>query len=150
MEELLEKFRNNWLSLANENEVNVLRKFAVNGRSLTIFYFRKYMLSTKFNSKMFYFHEKNFLVLLLVPFTFYLSKPLIPKLLDVTHPLNKSRRSETSLKVDYLLDHDKHFWSIYSHSWLIFIALFISVASDCYFFMIAHNACGIFAVLRWA
>lgn len=146
MKKLLQKFRNNWLNLATKNEVSLFVKFAKKGRSLIISYSRKVIIER--NYVKYSDSQKIFSVILIVPFTIYMTKPLIPKLLDVIYPLNESRFSETLLKVDYLVDHNKYFWPIYFHNLQIFNALFMNIAVDSYFVMIVHNSISMFAVSR--
>lgn len=74
--------------------------------------------------------------------------PVILKLLDVINPLNESRHSETLLKVDYSVDHDKYYWPIYFHNLQVICSvLFSVVAVDSFFVMAVHSAISMFNVL---
>ena len=75
-------------------------------------------------------------------------EPLAPKLLDLLFPLNESRPLKNLLEVDYLIDMEKYYVSIYFHGMQAAVMVVFTIMTfDTYFVMIVQNSCCMFAVL---
>ncbi|XP_076637031.1 uncharacterized protein LOC143349570 [Colletes latitarsis] len=77
----------------------------------------------------------------------FVSLPLLNPLLDITVPLNESRRRIQILKLYYFVNNDEYFYSIYLHGTIGAISVILTIVSaDSLYMVIVHHASGLFAV----
>ncbi|XP_017795548.1 PREDICTED: uncharacterized protein LOC108576982 [Habropoda laboriosa] len=73
--------------------------------------------------------------------------PLIPPILDVVSPLNETRSRIEVIKLQYLFDMEKNFYSLYVYTgWCSFMTMMVIITIDALYVVIIHHTCGLFAV----
>lgn len=77
----------------------------------------------------------------------FLSMSLIPQVLNVVLPLNKSRPTIMPFEAYYFVDGEKYFFYIYFHAFVSADMIIIAViAHDCMLLVYIEHVCGVFAV----
>ncbi|XP_011702677.1 PREDICTED: uncharacterized protein LOC105458816 isoform X2 [Wasmannia auropunctata] len=80
--------------------------------------------------------------------TFYLLIPLIPKILDVVHPLNESRPLAFVYQAEYRVDKEKYYYPILFHSYaLSVITVTILFSVDTTYIICVLHACSLFIAI---
>lgn len=76
--------------------------------------------------------------------------PIIPKLLDIVKPLNKSRPNSYLFDVDYGFDRDEYYSVVIFHSYIVSvggISMILSV--DTFYVMLTQHVCSLFAAVGY-
>ncbi|KYM77667.1 hypothetical protein ALC53_11924 [Atta colombica] len=121
MKDLTDRLYVNWNALETSEEYNIMRKYAKNGRRYSLGYSSLYL---------------------------FLSMSLIPQLLDVVLPLNKSRSILLTYPGYYFVDEREYFFYIFFHAIVAWeIAMIGIVAHDCIFVTYVEHVCSMFAVV---
>nr|AXM05156.1 odorant receptor [Campoletis chlorideae] len=115
-----------WATLKDENELTILRKFAEEGRKMSVAYA--------------FFLFGSLVIYLLVP--------LIPSILNVVLPLNDSRQRAYLYETEYFVDREAYFWWIVLHTYIGTILTICTVVSvDAMFATYVQHACGLLAIV---
>ncbi|XP_043273894.1 odorant receptor 13a-like [Venturia canescens] len=124
---IMEHIRMDWLSLAGQPELQILREYAENGRKLTIVY------STGIYVAAFLF----------------LTQPTTLKILQVINFLNDSIPTKYPFPVDYyVLDMDVYYFYFLPHTYIcIGVILTVLIAEETLFFVQVQHGCAMFSVL---
>ncbi|XP_047365384.1 uncharacterized protein LOC124955262 [Vespa velutina] len=128
IQNLLKHTISNWKIWKTQEEMDIMHKFANEGRFLTLFYII-YISSS----------EIMFLIL-----------PFYPRLMDIIVPLNESRPLRALITAYYFVDEEEYFYSIYFHmSIVIIIGITVIIASDSLFLVFNSHICGLFTAIRF-
>ncbi|OXU17446.1 hypothetical protein TSAR_016928 [Trichomalopsis sarcophagae] len=123
---VLENMKNDWNTLVDKREIEILNYYYRSGRFLNTIYI--YMVWLTLVSYMFF--------------------PLTPIVLDFINPLNESRPKSSLYLVEFFIDQDKYFYFILIHAYITSLAGVIPVfASDLLFSNCAHHACAMLEIL---
>ncbi|KAK2583657.1 hypothetical protein KPH14_009592 [Odynerus spinipes] len=125
---LLKHIEEDWRSLTDANEIEILTKYADNGRKLTIWYTCYVTFTT----------------------LMYLSLPLSPVVLNILSPLNESRRMELLFCTEYFVNETEYFYEILFYDYFIAIlTVAVVIAADTMYIVYVEHACGIFAIVSY-
>ncbi|KAK2587283.1 hypothetical protein KPH14_003010 [Odynerus spinipes] len=123
---LLDKMIVDWKMWNSKEEVEIMRRYAEEGRLYTLAYTIYIYVST----------------------VLFLSTSFIPLVLDVIVPLNESRPLQPVVLGEYFVDQEKHFYPIYCHMvFTILLSMTALIAADSQFFVFTCHACGVFSVV---
>ncbi|KAI4495972.1 hypothetical protein M0802_008187 [Mischocyttarus mexicanus] len=123
---LLDKMMLDWKTWNSKEEVEIMKKYAKEGRLYTLAYTLYIYIST----------------------VLFLSISFLPLLLDVVLPLNESRPLQPIVLGEYFIDQQKHFYFIFSHmAFTILLAMTIIIATDTQFFVFTCHVCGVFSIV---
>ncbi|XP_067212000.1 uncharacterized protein [Linepithema humile] len=128
VKEFRKRIRNNWYSLIDNREIEIIRKQANTGKSFTMF------------------------ILMSVYFSifFYISTQYFSILLDMVKPLNETRPRKLILLTEYFIDQEKYFHIIAIHiSTGVVVVLTILIATESFCFANALHAFGLFKVASY-
>ncbi|XP_018054949.1 PREDICTED: putative odorant receptor 85d, partial [Atta colombica] len=129
MKDLTDRLYVNWNALETSEEYNIMRKYAKNGRRYSL----------------------GYSLYCFVALYLFLSMSLIPQLLDVVLPLNKSRSILLTYPGYYFVDEREYFFYIFFHAIVAWeIAMIGIVAHDCIFVTYVEHVCSMFAVVGYA
>ncbi|XP_012060828.1 PREDICTED: uncharacterized protein LOC105624075 [Atta cephalotes] len=129
MKDLTDRLYVNWNALETSEEYNIMRKYAKNGRRYSL----------------------GYSLYCFVALYLFLSMSLIPQLLDVVLPLNKSRSILLTYPGYYFVDEREYFFYIFFHAIVAWeIAMTGIVAHDCIFVTYVEHVCSMFAVVGYA
>ncbi|XP_011860196.1 PREDICTED: uncharacterized protein LOC105557549 [Vollenhovia emeryi] len=124
---LMEHIRIDWNALQDEEEVEIIRKYAKTAR--------RYMYT--------------FAGLAYPGTVAYVSMPFLPDILDIVAPLNESRMRNLPFLVEYFLDEQKYFYLILLHMIAtIIIGIVTVVATETLTFALIYHICGMFEIVR--
>ncbi|XP_072744254.1 uncharacterized protein [Anoplolepis gracilipes] len=128
IKEFQERLRSNWSALADDREIEIIQKQAINGRLFTII-LAMFIYSTVF-----------FLI-----FTQY-----IPILLDIIIPLNESRPRELIFPAVYFINQQKYFFILTIHAGIGLLIIATSgIATESFSFANALHAFGLFEIASY-
>ncbi|XP_034938379.1 uncharacterized protein [Chelonus insularis] len=126
---LLEELRKDWKTLLNEEEKQILSKYAETGRLLVIGYVWAAIITT---------------------FLFVI-EPMIPKFQSMIFRTNLSDEDNYKFAVPMeflIIDQEKYYWPLVTFSGVcIFMIIFGIVSSDVIFTICLQHVCGLFAVV---
>ncbi|XP_050465897.1 odorant receptor 13a-like [Cataglyphis hispanica] len=123
--ELIEQIRNDWNALKDEQEVEIIKRYAKHGRR----------------------HLYVFAGLAYPGTIVFILLPLLPDILDVVAPLNESRTRSLPYLAEYFLDQQKYFYPLLLHINLTIIVGVITVIStETLFFAYVYHICGMFEI----
>ncbi|XP_047364958.1 odorant receptor 67c-like isoform X2 [Vespa velutina] len=126
IQNLLEHTISNWGIWETQEEMDIMQKFASEGRFLTLFY-------------IIYIYSSEIIFLIL---------PFYPRLMDIIVPLNESRPLKTIIRAYYFVDEEEYFYSIYFHMGIvIMIGITVLIASDSLFLVFNSHICGLFSAI---
>ncbi|XP_043273343.1 uncharacterized protein [Venturia canescens] len=128
MKELLSALANDWEKFKGREEIEVLNKYAMNGRKLTLSY-----AGCMYGS--------------MIPFMII---PVVPNVMNALSPANATVARQLMFRVDYLLDAEKYYYLLLIHSYfgtMAYITLVIAI--DTMLMTYVQHACGSFAVLNY-
>ncbi|KAL2738899.1 odorant receptor 67c-like isoform X2 [Vespula squamosa] len=126
MQDLLKHIVNNWQIWETREELNIMHKFAGEGRFFTLFYI-------------------SYIYICMILF---LVMPFFPRLMDFIIPLNESRPLRTIVKSYYFVDENEYFYSIYCHMSLeITVGITVLIATDSLFLTFNSHICGLFSTV---
>ncbi|XP_029163288.1 uncharacterized protein LOC114934742 [Nylanderia fulva] len=110
----------------NEDEREIMKRYAETGRWLTLIYASYVYISTMF----------------------FATTAFVPRILDVLFPLNTSRSAMLPYPAHYFVNEEQYFYYIFCH--MIFSAALGMtglIAHDCMLFVYIEHVCGLFAVI---
>ncbi|XP_047365385.1 uncharacterized protein LOC124955263 [Vespa velutina] len=123
---LLKHVVNNWQILKTREEMDIMHKFAGEGRFITFVY----------------------IIYIYTCMIMFLITPLLPRLMDVILPLNESRPLRSVIRGYYFIDEKEYFYAIYCHMCIeITIAITVLIATDSLFLVFNSHICGLFAIV---
>ncbi|KAL2738896.1 OR22C protein [Vespula squamosa] len=123
---LLDKMIIDWKIWNTKEEIEIIKRYAEEGRLYTLAYTIYIYVST----------------------VLFLSISFLPLLLDVILPLNESRPLQPVVLGEYFIDQSEHFYFIFCHmSLTILLAMTIVIATDTQFFVFTSHICGVFSVV---
>ncbi|XP_050454209.1 odorant receptor 4-like [Cataglyphis hispanica] len=117
-----------WNMFENEDEREIMKKYAETGRWYSLIYASYVYIGT-------------------LSFT---TTALVPRILDIVFPLNTSRSIMLAYPACYFVDEEQYFYYIFCHM-LITAALSMTglIAHDCMLFVYIEHVCGLFAVIGY-
>ncbi|XP_071560787.1 uncharacterized protein [Temnothorax nylanderi] len=126
MKELTDHLFVDWNALETSEEYKIMTKYAKNGRRYSL----------------------GYSLYCFVALCLFLSMSLIPQVLDVVLPLNKSRPILLTYPGYYFVDEREYFFYIFLHAVLAWeIAITGLVAHDCIFVTYVEHVCSMFAIV---
>ncbi|XP_043468628.1 odorant receptor 9a-like [Leptopilina heterotoma] len=128
MKQLLEDMIEDWEYWSPKPEIEILQKYAMEGRTITIAY-ATYIYSTAIA---------------------FVNLPMIPVILDLVKPLNVSRPKTPLYIAEYYIDEEKYFFPIMLHQYACSITCTnMIVVVETMFMLYTQHACGIFSILGY-
>ncbi|XP_025075144.1 uncharacterized protein LOC112552918 [Pogonomyrmex barbatus] len=125
--QLMEYIRNDWNALQNEQEINIIRKYAVSAK--------RYMYAFVGVS---YPGTIGFLLI-----------SLLPDILDIIVPLNESRTRHLPFMVEYFLNEQKYFYLLFLHiAVTVILGITTVIATEALMLAYVYHICGMFKVIR--
>ncbi|XP_025158114.1 odorant receptor 4-like isoform X2 [Harpegnathos saltator] len=126
IERLLSLIDYHWQIFTHSLEKQIMHDYAIVGKKMTI----------------------SYAVSLYTLMSLYMLIPIIPKLLDLVKPLNKSRPNEYLFDVDYSFDRDEYYYVSLLHSYLTTVmTISIMVIIDTIYIVFAQHVCSLFAAI---
>ncbi|KAL6264351.1 hypothetical protein P5V15_004463 [Pogonomyrmex californicus] len=126
--QLMEYIRNDWNALQNEQEINIIRKYAVSAK--------RYMYAFVGVS---YPGTIGFLLI-----------SLLPDILDIIVPLNESRTRHLPFMVEYFLNEQKYFYLLFLHiAVTVILGITTVIATEALMLAYVYHICGMFKVIRY-
>ncbi|XP_043273914.1 odorant receptor 85b-like [Venturia canescens] len=128
MKELLVTLEKDWKKFEGGKEIDILNRYAIHGRKLTILY-----AGCMYGS--------------MVPF---LVMPVVPLVMNAIGSGNATHPKRLMFRVDFLVDAEKYYYPLLIHSYFGTIAyITLVVAIDTILMIYVEHACGSFAVLGY-
>ncbi|KYM94787.1 hypothetical protein ALC62_14382 [Cyphomyrmex costatus] len=126
MKDLTDRLYVDWNALETSEEYNIMKKYAKNGRRYSL----------------------GYSLYCFIALCLFLSMSLLPQLLDVVLPLNKSRPILLTYPGYYFVDEREYFFYIFLHAIVAWeISITGIVAHDCIFVTYVEHVCSMFAVV---
>ncbi|KAI4495971.1 hypothetical protein M0802_008186 [Mischocyttarus mexicanus] len=126
IQDLLNHMLNNWQIWETREEMNIMHKFAVEGRFFTLVY-------------TWYIY---------ICMVLFLAMPLFPRFMDILAPLNESRPLRSIVKSYYFVNEQEYFYSIHCHMSIeITVGITILIAADSLFLTFNSHICGLFSAV---
>ncbi|XP_028050034.1 odorant receptor 49b [Monomorium pharaonis] len=128
IKKLMEHIRIDWTVLQDEEEIEIIQKYAKTAR--------RYMYA---------------FVGVAYPGTIvYISIPILPDFLDIVSPLNESRKRYLPFLAEYFLDEQKYFYPILLHMAItIVIGVVTVVTTETLTFAYVCHVCGMFEIVSY-
>ncbi|XP_072762432.1 odorant receptor 13a-like [Anoplolepis gracilipes] len=115
-----------WDTLENQEELEIMKKYAENGRWYSLIY-SSYCYTTTLS---------------------FVMTSLVPRIMDVMFPLNTSRPILLAYPAYYFINEEEYFYCIFFHMLITaIIGVTGLIAHDCMFFMYIEHVCGLFAIV---
>ncbi|XP_029673535.1 odorant receptor 13a-like [Formica exsecta] len=128
IKELMEQVQNDWNALKDEQEVEIIKRYAKRGRK----------------------HLYIFAGLVYPGTIGFILSPLLPDILDVVAPLNESRTRSLPYLAEYFLDQQKHFYPLLLHINLtIIVGIVTIISTETLFFAYVYHICGMFEITSY-
>ncbi|XP_032665210.1 odorant receptor 13a-like [Odontomachus brunneus] len=125
---LIKHLHTDWNILDTQEEREIMKRYAINGRWYTF----------------------AFATCIYVTMLTFGATALLPRIMNVIFPLNKSRPIILPFPAYYFIDATKYFYYIYSHLTLgSLICIAGVVAHDCIFLTLVEHVCGLFAIVGY-
>ncbi|KAL0126438.1 hypothetical protein PUN28_005060 [Cardiocondyla obscurior] len=126
--EFMECIRVDWNELQDEEELEIIRKYARTARTYLYAFVGVSYPGT----------------------VAYISLPFLPDILDIVAPLNESRTRILPFPVEYFLDEQKYFYLLLSHSIVaIIIGIVTIVTTETLTFAYFCHICGMFEIVSY-
>ncbi|KAF3054444.1 Odorant receptor 159 [Nylanderia fulva] len=128
-----------WDTLETQEEREILKKYAENGRWYSLIYACKHTLLTKFVLVAAYCYMSTIS---------FITTSLIPQIMDIVFPLNTSRPIMLAYPAHYFVNEEQYFYYIFFHMLITALVCMTGlIAHDCMFFIYIEHVCGLFAVV---
>ncbi|XP_029677030.1 odorant receptor 13a-like [Formica exsecta] len=115
-----------WDTLETQEEREILKKYAENGRWYSLIYASYCYVST----------------------VSFITTSLVPRIMDIVFPLNTSRPIMLAYPAHYFVNEEQYFYFIFCHMLITaLICMTGLIAHDCMFFIYIEHVCGLFAVV---
>ncbi|KAL6431179.1 hypothetical protein ACFW04_007111 [Cataglyphis niger] len=115
-----------WDILETQEEREILKKYAENGRWYSLIYSSYCYVST----------------------VSFITTSLLPRIMDIVFPLNTSRPIKLAYPAYYFINEEQYFYFIFCHMLITaLICMTGLIAHDCMFFIYIEHVCGLFAVV---
>ncbi|KAH0952954.1 Or9e8 [Eciton burchellii] len=132
LRKLYQSIDEHWDIFTNEIDVRVLKHYSLLSRKFTLYYF----------------NICNIVALMYVLMSGFLIIPLTPVFLDIVSPLNESRPRFLAIEVEFRMDKNEHFLSLFIYiTAIIVIGMSIMVAVDAMHVTCTAHACSLFAAV---
>nr|AXM05131.1 odorant receptor [Campoletis chlorideae] len=125
LRKLVDHIGNDWASLKDQREIHILRRFANDGRIMTLAY----------------------AIFLFGSMMVYLLIPLMPPILDVILPLNASRQRKYLYHTEYYVDSESNYYWIVLHTYSgTILTIWTVVSVDTMYATYVQHACGLMEI----
>jgi hypothetical protein len=96
-------------------------------------------------------HLNQLLVLGIISMSIFFSLPILPRIVDVSWPMNESRRySSLQIWTEYFIDQERYFYLLILHMYAaVYVGATAMLSTGAMLIIYAQHVCGMFKVARW-